>query len=759
MTLDDVTRAPDNPLANVRQLLLRNANSESRIPGHIVDFGSLGQLTVTRRDAEFPGEGGVVAVEDRLPVQAKPSQIMKKFKNITARAGEPAARTDTMDIGTPGVSAMNQMGHVGHMPYTANRGGSGIVHGQLHVSYDKCREATAEALKWGTVKDVKYNADDVSMTVMLAPQYYEPFAVHIQNTCGESARFESQMTPPMFVADIGKNPTAKRDRTARRVGTAQSKRAHPGHAPAAAAGPTVTFSGQPWADAHAPGPDEAAAALAKAKEQAAIAAEQRMRERGSEEAIFAQELRLEKQSTQDLVNSKFRALAYEGRAEALRGLIRRGWQVHADRTPHQERRAAGYERKRQYYINKQREDEERTGLRKDMWLEEGAEPLRVFPQVDAVDDDGDSALHWAAKGARLEVVQELLELRVRQDRANSQGCTALDIAKAVSEKASADVFIRRPGATERKRAAAQIVLLLDSRSLLKTVQQGDYRRAKFLIEQRGHAVQTTNRYGMTSLHFAVMNLDVAMIALLAQHGADPHVRNNNGQSAAQLIQTAECSDALKAKMQAAIGEGRAAAKQLVQAQMRERRALAKEAEALDELGKQLRRTTRGTSAAVAVFQAFQSSGSRPSSQATSRITTKSVAARIPPDASVQALRTVPVRQPEGQIRLAPAGADALDWRPSKDKNTMGLAASWNRHALSMFRKQMQQKALDAYTSKKRADPRKAGIGEVAPVIAEAAVVGRDVAQVQRAAEMAELPPTTDPAFETWVASRFNAKAL
>lgn len=59
---------------------------------------------------------------------------------------------------------------------------------------------------------------------------------------------------------------------------------------------------------------------------------------------------------------------------------------------------------------------------------------------------------------------------------------------------------------------------------------------RYLVVDGGIDPTTANQYGMTPLHFAVMNKDVKMALMLVKNGADPHFQNNVGQSPLSLAE-------------------------------------------------------------------------------------------------------------------------------------------------------------------------------------------------------------------------------
>ena len=198
--LSDITSDKTNPLATLKGVVLKNANS-------------------AKRDPNPREERGVKQVESTFPDELKPSNVMKRFKLFKwapDQRPDTAAHEDTtgLHLGTVGVSAKNKMGDTGNMRYVANRGGTGMVAGQLKVSYNDVYLATSEAMKWGKLGRVDYEDDKVAMVVKLQPQCFEGFAVALEDMCQDAFSFESQLSPPLFVADMSTRRIKKRGPTA-----------------------------------------------------------------------------------------------------------------------------------------------------------------------------------------------------------------------------------------------------------------------------------------------------------------------------------------------------------------------------------------------------------------------------------------------------------------------------------------------------------------------------------------------------------------
>lgn len=674
--LSELTKGPSNPLSTVRGVVLRNANAANRDAEACLIPGS--------SNREMPDEGGVSKVEATFPDSMRPSEVMKRFKLFKWATGKPPSGEVKEDAsgglytGTVGVSAKNRMGHVGDMRYVAHRGGSGMVNGLMRVAYEDVYAATAEAMKWGALGKVDYGDDAVGMVVKMEPQCFEGFAVALEEVCRSPFSFESQLNPPLFVADIG-GGRARSSSGARRRQSAKEHWEHDAEAEALTAE-------QPWLKegGEMPADGDESKPQSRRRQHRGLARE------ATDEQLLKEQERLSMRETQAQINEEFRELAKLGKASKLEGLKKRGWQVHVDRSPSYLRVDAGHQTKRMHHINKQRQEEATKNRVIDMWVPAGGSAQRVYPDIHSKDEDGNTALILAARNGWSEAVDVLLNMGASTRAKNNRGLTALAAAKLESSSASLAVFSGASGAAGRKRRAAQCCLLLDNRSILKTCQDGDLRRARYLLAEKGENVNSTNKYGMTPLHFAIMAKDVELTQLLVAFGANTHAVNNNGQSPVSLI-SGIADEKLAGELQDALGAGEAAAKQRrrdIQRRAAQLEAIAKEE---DLLAREMRTYTKGTAAAAAVFKSFQKR--HKGAKAAYRADTKEAEAAWPlPDPDK-------VKRPPGRYRLSGDAKRAMDWDPTVPRNALSLTSAWNRHALSLFHKQMKSKASREYKAK------------------------------------------------------------
>lgn len=123
--------------------------------------------------------------------------------------------------------------------------------------------------------------------------------------------------------------------------------------------------------------------------------------------------------------------------------------------------------------------------------------------INAVDDDGNSALHLAAERRDLQLVQKLLSRKVDATLANLDGQTALHVAAAT------------PARTARSQSdQAQVVALIAPHASLDAQDQD----------------------GNTPMHLAAAKGLDRTVGELLRHGADPSMRNKAGEKPVELAQ-------------------------------------------------------------------------------------------------------------------------------------------------------------------------------------------------------------------------------
>ena len=164
--------------------------------------------------------------------------------------------------------------------------------------------------------------------------------------------------------------------------------------------------------------------------------------------------------------------------------------------------------------------------------------------VDIVDRRGLTPLMWAAAAGNLEVVRHLLDGGAGVNRRGNDGSTALmlasangftEIVRALVLK-GADVTAARGAITARQlaieRGHADVAMLLEEaeglgRRLLQGAAEGHDMVVRQMLSS-GAPVNMSNERGATALMIASRNGELGMLQALLARGADPSVRDSQG---------------------------------------------------------------------------------------------------------------------------------------------------------------------------------------------------------------------------------------
>lgn len=139
-------------------------------------------------------------------------------------------------------------------------------------------------------------------------------------------------------------------------------------------------------------------------------------------------------------------------------------------------------------------------------------------------------LMFAVVGGHLNMAQWLLDEGADIHARGSNGWTALTIAAAKGNVTLLQWLIRQG-------ANAQVRDVYRYTPLLRAVDNGFLQAAALLLSLPETDVHARDEYENTALHHAVFSNEEAMVNLLLDHGADPTMKNRNGLSAVDVVQS------------------------------------------------------------------------------------------------------------------------------------------------------------------------------------------------------------------------------
>lgn len=179
-------------------------------------------------------------------------------------------------------------------------------------------------------------------------------------------------------------------------------------------------------------------------------------------------------------------------------------------------------------------------------LARAKELLSKGAEVNTADRRGFTPLMWASASGNMELVRQLLESGAALDRRANDGTTALmlasangftEIVRALLVR-GADATAARGGVTARQlaigRAHTEIATLLERAEglgvrLLQAATEGHDMLVRQLLVL-GAPVNVTDGRGATALMIAARNGDLGILQALVTRGADPSVRDSQGQT-------------------------------------------------------------------------------------------------------------------------------------------------------------------------------------------------------------------------------------
>lgn len=157
--------------------------------------------------------------------------------------------------------------------------------------------------------------------------------------------------------------------------------------------------------------------------------------------------------------------------------------------------------------------------------------LRRGMDPNSVDPTGQPVLHMAAREGNLEVVQALVQAGANIDKRNAFKETPIMLAcitgsaKIVEYLLSKEAQINQPGWTP----------------LLYAATNGQNEIVKLLIENHAY-IDSSAPNGSTPLMMAVRGGHISTAQLLLEEGADPSIKNENGESAESWAEMAKQTD-------------------------------------------------------------------------------------------------------------------------------------------------------------------------------------------------------------------------
>ncbi|MBQ7544826.1 MAG: ankyrin repeat domain-containing protein [Synergistaceae bacterium] len=144
------------------------------------------------------------------------------------------------------------------------------------------------------------------------------------------------------------------------------------------------------------------------------------------------------------------------------------------------------------------------------------EALRHGANVNARDDEGETALMRAALNGHADAAEVLLSHGAKADARDDQGKTAFDIAQAKGHKSVAALLPRTA---------------MSDADFLKLCRSDDVKAVEEAL-RNGANINARSEQGNTPLHFA-RNAETAEVLLI--NGADVHARNNDGETPLHVI--------------------------------------------------------------------------------------------------------------------------------------------------------------------------------------------------------------------------------
>ncbi|MFN0076633.1 MAG: ankyrin repeat domain-containing protein [Prosthecobacter sp.] len=146
--------------------------------------------------------------------------------------------------------------------------------------------------------------------------------------------------------------------------------------------------------------------------------------------------------------------------------------------------------------------------------------LAAKADLNAVQADGTTALHWAAYHDKADIVAQMLAAGARADAANRYGITPLLLACQNGSESIVRALLKAGADANAKQRGGETALMIASRT-------GKPGAVKALIE-KGAKIDAQDRTGQTALMWAAAEGHAEVIELLIQKGADVKHRLKSG---------------------------------------------------------------------------------------------------------------------------------------------------------------------------------------------------------------------------------------
>jgi len=141
--------------------------------------------------------------------------------------------------------------------------------------------------------------------------------------------------------------------------------------------------------------------------------------------------------------------------------------------------------------------------------------------VNATENDGTTALHWAAQANDLETVEMLLKAGANVIAKNRYQVSPLQLAATNANGVMVEILLKAGADANTTLPEGETVLMAAARA-------GNAATVKSLVDQGANVNAKENWRGQTALMWAAAEGNAGVIRLLVGHGADMRVRSNGG---------------------------------------------------------------------------------------------------------------------------------------------------------------------------------------------------------------------------------------